>query len=235
LTPDAFQELYGADPFYSWIGLDSPLVYAAHRVAGGITSIYRQVGIGCERLFRRIVEDSLGLDPSESAWSYALPADEGGKQRRLSLDARIPLAALEDASVMQRVRGWLVEASARVGIPASKVKHLEGAVFEVRQGYKSMDSKRQNADLQNAVHAYASDYLPVIAVFSQQIDHALIDRYTRAKILVLLGELGGSSVGCTYAFCSEVLGYDLAAFFTRNSRTIRKRVHATLETLLSAT
>lgn len=45
---EAFQQLYGTDPFYSWFGLNDPLVYAAHRAAGGITSVYRQIGLGCE-------------------------------------------------------------------------------------------------------------------------------------------------------------------------------------------
>ncbi|MFY7802571.1 MAG: hypothetical protein ACOVQ7_04010 [Limnoraphis robusta] len=35
-----FLSLYGADPFYSWIGLDSDLMYAAHKAAGGMTSIF---------------------------------------------------------------------------------------------------------------------------------------------------------------------------------------------------
>jgi hypothetical protein len=40
--------MYGADPFYHWVGLDSQLMYAAHKVAGGMTSIYRHLGIGCQ-------------------------------------------------------------------------------------------------------------------------------------------------------------------------------------------
>ena len=56
-----FQSLYGADTFYKWLGLDNPLMYSAHKAAGGITSIYRQIGIGCERLVRTIFMDYLGL------------------------------------------------------------------------------------------------------------------------------------------------------------------------------
>ena len=41
---DNFLQLYGSDPFYSWIGLDNSLMYAAHKAAGGMTSIYRQIG-----------------------------------------------------------------------------------------------------------------------------------------------------------------------------------------------
>jgi len=35
----SFQQLYRSDPFYSWLGLDSPEMYAAHKTAGGMTSI----------------------------------------------------------------------------------------------------------------------------------------------------------------------------------------------------
>nr|MCM0589776.1 hypothetical protein [Gloeotrichia echinulata DEX184] len=47
-----FKDLYGSDPLYHWIGFDSDFMYAAHKAAGGITSLYRQLGIGCERLIR---------------------------------------------------------------------------------------------------------------------------------------------------------------------------------------
>jgi hypothetical protein len=46
LSREEFQRLYSSDPFYHWIGLDSPLMYAAHKAAGGMTSVYRQLGIG---------------------------------------------------------------------------------------------------------------------------------------------------------------------------------------------
>ncbi len=55
-----FKTLYSSDPFYSWTGLDTDLMYAAHRLAGGMTSVYRQIGIGCERLFRAVLMDTTG-------------------------------------------------------------------------------------------------------------------------------------------------------------------------------
>ena len=63
-----FQALYGGDPLYHWIGLDSDLMYAAHKAAGGMTSIYRQLGIGCERLLRQVIQDHLGLTNEQVAW-----------------------------------------------------------------------------------------------------------------------------------------------------------------------
>jgi len=46
-----FQKIYGADPFYHWLGLDTPEVYTAHRVSGGLTSLYRQIGKGTDNAF----------------------------------------------------------------------------------------------------------------------------------------------------------------------------------------
>src|SRR3989304_7447644 len=68
-TVAEFRELYQADAFYSWFGLDNPLMYAAHKAAGGMTSGYRQVGIGCERLFREILKDVLHLSAEDVTWS----------------------------------------------------------------------------------------------------------------------------------------------------------------------
>ena len=62
---EEFQTLYRADPFCGWFGLDNPLMYAAHKAAGGMTSVYRQIGIGCERLFRAILRDAFDLTDEE--------------------------------------------------------------------------------------------------------------------------------------------------------------------------
>jgi hypothetical protein len=73
-----FQHLYQTDPFYSWFGLDNPLMYAAHKAAGGMTSIYRQIGIGCEALFR-VLTTYIGKPPlRDSAPSIFPPIVENG-------------------------------------------------------------------------------------------------------------------------------------------------------------
>lgn len=65
---DQFKIMYGEDPFYHWVGLDSDLMYAAHKAAGGMTSIYRQLGAGCDKLFRAVIRDALLLSDEEVAW-----------------------------------------------------------------------------------------------------------------------------------------------------------------------
>jgi hypothetical protein len=52
ISLERFQQVYQEDEFYSWFGLDSPLVYAAHKAAGGMTSVYRQIGLGCQLVFQ---------------------------------------------------------------------------------------------------------------------------------------------------------------------------------------
>jgi hypothetical protein len=230
LTRDQFAQLYGADPFYSWFGFDSPLVYSAHRVAGGLTSVYRQIGIGCQWVFNRVLRDSLGLSEEDANWSYSVPGTSG-KDRSLSLDARIPLSAMQPGHLAS-ISEWLNEAARLLELEKETTQILKGAVFEVRQGYKSKDSKRQNADVSNAANAYAYQYLPVVALLSTQIDSDIALRYRRARWLLLRGTTNGSALDSIYVFFRDVIGYDLAGFFERNTSTLRQEITVILEKLL---
>lgn len=102
-----FQEMYRADPFYSWVGLDNPLMYAAHKAAGGMTSIYRQIGIGCESLFRMVLQDSLGLSDDDARWSYTIKRGRGGKTRTLSLDARVAFESVKNIRRRRAIQEWV--------------------------------------------------------------------------------------------------------------------------------
>jgi hypothetical protein len=53
LTLTQFQTLYQGGPFYNWFGLDNPLMYAAHKAAGGMTSVYRKLALGARSCFAR--------------------------------------------------------------------------------------------------------------------------------------------------------------------------------------
>ena len=102
---EQFQTLYGNDIFYKWLGLDSPLMYSAHKLAGGITSIYRQIGIGCERLIREIFMDYLGLSSNDVKWSYTVESTNG-KKRILSLDGRIVFSSVCNKEKLYRLLEW---------------------------------------------------------------------------------------------------------------------------------
>ena len=111
---------------------------------------------------------------------------------------------------------------------------LTGTVFEVRQGYKSKDSKRQNADIANAAAAYTKGDFPCAVILSGQIDSDVLLRYRAEKWSVVTGIVGAAdSRLSTYDFMRDVVGYDLAAFFERNSNTLREEVDTTLKALLA--
>lgn len=230
LSLDNFLDIYGADPFYAWCGLNSELMYAAHKAAGGMTSVYRQIGKGCENLFREIIIDSTGYsDKSFANWSYQSKRSSG-KDKTLSLDGRLEVAQIKNETVKENVSYWISDYCRE--LDAEPPKH--GAVFEVRQGYKSKDSKRQNGDIDNIAVAWSQGYLPVFAIFSGQIDKDLVLRYRNDRGGIIVGTTLGGTTESIFTFCREVLQYDLAEFFKRNSEEIRKEMDETLITLLSA-
>ena len=92
------------------------------------------------------------------------------------MDGRIPINAVTSGS-RPAVVSWLKDAGRRLALEDDAIEALKGAVFEVRQGYKSKDSKRQNADVSNAANAYAHQYLPVVLLLSNQIDGDVAMRY----------------------------------------------------------
>ena len=232
LSLEEFRHLYRNDPFYGWFGLDSPLLYAAHKAAGGMTSVYRQIGIGCERLFRTILQDCFGLSKEEATWSYEVPTASGGS-RKLHLDGRVPLSGIQDKVMRKRFHEWMRNAAKAVQVDAAVSRTLKGAVFEIRQGYKSKDSKRQNADIASAAAAYTQAYLPCAAVLSTQVDLDVLARYREHKWTVLTGAVGMSdSLSSTYDFMQEVAGYDLAGFFRRNQKTLKSETTSILRQLL---
>lgn len=232
LSYPAFAEMYSRDPLYSWIGLNSKEVYAAHKAAGGITSFYRQLGIGCERLVREILCDLFSLTDEQASWSYTYTND-AGKVARLSLDARIDSRHVA-SSHQRRLLNWVQKAGQLCGLPSSKINTLSGCVIEVRQGYKSADAKRQNADLRNAIRAYNENYLPIIMILSNQINNTVGHRYSVAQIHILSGKMTGNDQECTYAFFKNVVGFDLEAFFRRNEAAIQTQIHGILKKLVEA-
>ena len=228
LSLEQFTSLYSADPFYAWCGLDSPLIYSAHRVGSGLISMYRQIGIGCQWALNAILRDALGLSVAEANWSYTIPKT-GAKPQTLSLDARIPVASVSPTRLPDVVR-WLDAATSALQLDQHAIHN--SAVLEIRQGYKSKDAKRQNADVANAANAYAYGYLPVVALLSTQIDNDVARRYQQARWLILRGTLEGTALDSLYVFYREVIGYDLAGFFARNSATLRQEIGLVMEKLL---
>jgi len=230
LNLEQFIDLYSSDPFYSWCGLNSKLMYSAHKAAGGMTSVYRQIGKGCENLFKEILINSLEYKEREFVeWSYKTQT-KAGKEKKLSLDGRILFSEIKNKNNKKTINNWTKEYCKliKANIPDN------GIVFEVRQGYKSKDSKRQNADIDNIAVAWSQGYLPIFAIFSGQIDTDLILRYKNSRGGVIVGNLTESPYESLFAFCKEILKYDLENFFCKNTSIIKKEINNTLGILLNA-
>jgi hypothetical protein len=231
ISLDGFLELYGNDPFYSWIGLDSGLMYAAHKAAGGMTSIYRQIGIGCEHLFREIIIDTTHYKDRDFAlWSYETKT-QSGKTKTLTLDGRLELSEIQNTELKNSLQEWIIAYCKELSVTQIP---QNGVVFEVRQGYKSKDSKRQNADIDNATVSYSNGYLPVFAIFSSQIDADIVLRYRNNRCGIITGINSNNPQTSLFAFCKEILRYDLAAFFKDNSEKFKQEITSVLKTLLYA-
>ena len=70
-------------------------------------------------------------------------------------------------------------------------------------------------------------------LLSNQINEDVADAYQRAKWLLLRGVNSADPTVFTYAFFCEVLRYDLAAFFQRNSPALKSKIQEVLQILLS--
>lgn len=181
-----------------------------------------------------MLKDSLGLTDDDVLWSYEIILPNG-KTRILSLDGCVPVDKIADDSKRDRFHAWMKEYAFFIGIDPTIFSALNGAVFEIRQGYKSKDSKRQNADIANAVTAYAKAYLPCAVLLSSQIDADVLSRYRTERWAVVIGVEGVSNpLISTYDFMRDVIGYDLAGFFSRNSQALHTEINAVLNALLSS-
>ena len=128
----------------------------------------------------------------------------------------------------------MLAAANTVGVAPAVANSLTDTVFEVRQGYKSKDSKRQNADIANAATAYTRACFPCAVIVSAQIDGDILLRYRAEKWAIVAGVEGANDpLVSTYDFMRDVVGYDLAAFFKRNSSTLRTEIDAVLKALLA--
>ena len=111
---------------------------------------------------------------------------------------------------------------------------VTGVVFEVRQGYKSKDSKRQNVDIANASNAYANGYIPCLMVMSSQIDDDIFTRYNAAKWAMLQGVIGATEINSTFLFFRNVIGFDFVEFMSLNRQYFKENIANVLDRLMRA-
>jgi len=77
-------------------------------------------------------------------------------------------------------------------------------------------------------------FLPCAVILLNQIDGDILVRYRMEKWAVLTGVVGrNDQLPLTYDFMRDVIGYDLAWFFERNTETLRAEVDQVLRALLA--
>ena len=211
-SPADFAALYGADPLYRAAGLDAPAVYAAHRVAGGMTSVYRQLGLGARQLARAVLRDAFGIPEGEATWVA----------RGQDLGCLVPV--VPGRPRYAALRAW----TERVG------RGSLGLAIEVRQGMKTGDARRQHSYVEaNAADARGRGRRPVLMLFSNQAHERAIEGYRDAGWWVLRGDPQADEFAGTFAFFREVAGFDLAGFLEANHAAIAARVGGVVAGLLA--
>ena len=81
---------------------------------------------------------------------------------------------------------------------------------------------------------HANGYLPCAAILSDQIDADVRLRYRSERWAVMTGIVDmNDPLLSTYGFMREVVGYDLAAFFERDSAILQAAIDAVLNALLA--
>ena len=124
-----------------------------------MTSIYRQIGIGCEAPFAEFSGFS-GLTYEDVKWSYTLPKSEG-KTRTLYFRYRIPMEKVGDIYRRNIVKQWIRQAALRMEIEPKIAKSLTGIVFEIRQGYEVRTQKDKTQTSQTRRQPTPGGFCPV--------------------------------------------------------------------------
>lgn len=88
-----------------------------------------------------LFKDALNLSEDDIKWSYTVTLPNGAI-RTLYLDGRIALDKIANKTKRVRLHTWMKDSAELIGVDSNVFSTLTGTIFEVRQGYKSKDSKR---------------------------------------------------------------------------------------------
>ena len=199
------------DPVFSLFGLTGQEYILAKARGAQVVSLHRKLGDLYQELVSFLFQSALQLSAEEIKFELVRGRSSGAGKR--SLDAKIPFDGL-NAEVAARLKAL----SAKV-VAANPKKYpnmpARGLGFEVRFCYQIGDSKRINADIENADASLAMGYLPVMLIFCSISLHDPIDRFrSRSKWFVLEGMP-------SYDFLRELTSFDLFGFLQDRSDLIR--------------
>lgn len=171
---------YAEDPLFSRFNLDTREFVLAKSGGGLVTSIHRKVGDLIERNVQRIFAETYDLD--DVTYDASIVVD--GEEKVRELDALLLLDEA-DGEMRQRLQRVIDEDAHRAeGDNASLDefagdggREWRGMGFEIRHCYQSADSKRAQADVAMANHLRNDDVLPVMLIFCEDSNRAVVSRY----------------------------------------------------------
>lgn len=179
--PKLIEQSLRDDALYGVIFEDIAHKYAFTALGGRlITSLHRNFGDIIEMSVREIFKVKFDLDGALAQMSLTLKSVE--KRSTRTSDATIPFDALEahERSQIQSLHKHLLNAN------HGDANKLKGISYEIRQCYKSNDSKRRTADIDMADLLLANKQLPVMLIFCSSSSPSIITDYRRLSKWIIL-------------------------------------------------
>lgn len=215
---------YAEDPLFSRFNLDTQEFVLAKSGGGLVTSIHRKVGDLIEINVQQIFRETYDLD--EVTYDAKIVVDGEEKVRELDglllLDEaegemrdRLDQVINEDA---HRAEGDNTSLDEFVGEGG---KEWRGMGFEIRHCYQSADSKRAQADIAMANHLRNNDILPVMLIFCEDSNQAVISRYRNSMYV--------SEGNNSFDLVERLTGFDYAGFLDEREDMIDGKMDEVFE------
>lgn len=205
VAPKEVEKEIKSDALYGLLFRDISEFYVQSVLGGRITtSLHRNFGDIVEMSVREIFKSAFDLDDQLAQSSFTLKSIE--KRSTRTTDVTLPYTALEEKTV-GRLRAFHEQLCKRhrrdvEGLHAT----CKGVGYEVRQCYKSNDSKRRTADIDMS-HLLANKGLaPVMLIFCSSSSASIIQDYNRlSKWLILEGT-------AAFEYVNDVTGFNYRAY-----------------------
>ncbi len=221
---------FQADPIGQWCGLDSERIYVARRLSSAIDDLYHCLRIGYARMTRSVFRDCASYrSHHDSGWRYKITT-RSGSTRVVSMDACLHLDKITNSKLRARTQDWLTICCRQLN---GVIEPVKGAVFKTSTGYVAGGSREPYADLDSAGVAWAHGFMPVMAVYSSQYPDAAAAKYINSCWTVLTADNRRNPASSLFSFYTNVLEFDLGAFFTVHAPSIQREIDDFLNRIMN--
>ncbi len=193
-------------------------VFYAQSVLGGriTTSLHRNFGDIIEVSVREIFKHAYSLDDGLARSSFSIQSIE--KRSTRTTDVSIPFEALTNAQE-KSLRAYHVKLCGK-HTPALLAQHgaCRGLGYEVRQCYKSNDSKRRTADIDMSDLLFQNKIIPMMLIFCSSSSPSIIRDYRRlSKWMIVEGD-------DAFDYVREISGFDFRGYLDTKISQVSPRL-----------